>query len=381
MAKRIIQDKTVKFFIVIIGLVFIAMILKELQNIFIPFVIAYFLFFLFHPLNNFLERKKFPLFSRILIDVIILLLLTAGIINFLIGTLTQFINQLPAYADKLNLTTHSLLISLGINDPAQNNFSIQGILKKLDYKMLAGSVFSSTFGLISAGFFILFFFIFIVTGHNNIYEAIKKRYVYKKVSPELKKMKKKYAKSTVSQTEIDQLVNNKFNIEKNEKEEKLANTFKEINDQIKRYIIAKILINLSAGIIVTLALSIFGIDFAIVWGLFVFLLNFIPSIGSAAALIFPTLMALLQFGSFGYTALIAVIMGIIQTIFFNIIEPMVIGKRLKLNPLLILFSVLVWGYLWGIVGMLLSVPLTAIIKIIISNSESKNLQFISDLMS
>jgi predicted PurR-regulated permease PerM len=76
-----------------------------------------------------------------------------------------------------------------------------------------------------------------------------------------------------------------------------------------------------------------------------------------------------------------VIIAAIQTLFFNFLEPQIIGRRLNLNPLLILLSVLLWGYVWGIVGMLLSVPLTAIIKIIMSNSESKDMQFLSDLMS
>jgi len=141
------------------------------------------------------------------------------------------------------------------------------------------------------------------------------------------------------------------------------------------------LINFSAGIIVTVILSIFGVDFPIIWGMFTFLFNFIPTIGSAFALALPVLMVIIQFGSLGYALLVALVIAGIQTLLFNFIEPAVVGKRLNLNPLLILLSLLVWGYIWGIVGMLLSVPLTAIIKIIISNSESRDLQFISDLMS
>jgi predicted PurR-regulated permease PerM len=133
--------------------------------------------------------------------------------------------------------------------------------------------------------------------------------------------------------------------------------------------------------VITFLLYLFGIDFAIIWGLFVFLFNFIPSIGSAIALVLPVVMTLLQYESITYALLIALILAAIQTLFFNIIETNLIGKRLNLNPLLILMSVLIWGYIWGIVGMLLSVPLTAIIKIIISNSESENMKFISDLMS
>ena len=381
MAKRIIQDKTVKFFIVVIGLVFITVVLKELQHIFIPFVIAYFLFFLFNPLNNFCERKKIPLAVTVLIEVIIIGLLAWGVSFFIVDSFGRFSTELPVYEVKLNKIVSDTAVSLGINDPFLRNFSIQDLIASIDYKLLAGNIFNSTFSMLGNILFVLFFFIFVVTGHNTIYEAIKKRYVDKKVKPEIKKIKLNFGENAKTNSDVDHFIGNKFNIEKHEKEEKLANTFKEINEQIKKYIISKMLINFSAGIIVTVILSIFGVDFPIIWGMFTFLFNFIPTIGSAFALVLPVLMVIIQFGSLGYALLVALVIAGIQTLLFNFIEPAVVGKRLNLNPLLILLSLLVWGYIWGIVGMLLSVPLTAIIKIIISNSESRDLQFISDLMS
>lgn len=381
MAKKIIQDKTVKFFIVVIGLVFIAVVLKELRHIFIPLVIAYILYFLFNPFHNFCERKGLPLIVTILFDVIIIILITWGISFFLIDSFSRFSSQFPVYAEKLNELISNTAISSGIHDPFFTKFSVQDLLQTIDYKLLAGSVFNSTFSMLGNILFVLFFFIFIVTGHSSTYESIKKRYVNKKVEPELEKIKKKYGSGAESESEVDQWMGNKFNIEKHEKEEKLAATFKEINEQIKKYIISKIAVNLSAAVVVTIMLSLFGVDFPIIWGLFVFLFNFIPTIGSAIALVLPALMVLIQFGSIGYAVLIALIIGIIQTLCFNIIEPSVIGKKLNLNPLLILLSVLLWGYIWGITGMILSVPLTAIIKIIISNSGSDDLRFINDLMS
>ena len=92
-------------------------------------------------------------------------------------------------------------------------------------------------------------------------------------------------------------------------------------------------------------------------------------------------MALVQFESVPYALIIAAIIVVLQNIIGNLIEPKIFGDKLGLNPLVILLSLLLWGYVWGIVGILLSVPLTAIIKIIISRSDSPNLKLLNDLMS
>ena len=196
----------------------------------------------------------------------------------------------------------------------------------------------------------------------------------------IKSLREEYSKKEDS-IENTKLFEQKIAEAQDQESTKISDTFKSITQQIQRYVITKIGMNLGAGITIGIVLSIFGLDFAIIWGVFVFLFNFIPTIGSAVALIAPALMALIQSESIGYALLIAGIVAGIQTAFFNLLEPMILGKRLNLNPLVILFSVLIWGYIWGIVGMLLSVPLTAIIKIVISNSESKHLKFIGDLMS
>jgi AI-2 transport protein TqsA len=379
MAKKIQTDGTTKFFITIIGLVVIALVLKELSHIFIPFVIAVLLYFVFSPLNSWLSSKKIPMFAITLLDIIITLVMLFVIGKVVVDSFSQFAAGLPIYGQKLSEMIRSIAISWGVTDKFFTEFSFNQLLAKLDMQNLAGGIFSSTFSLLGSILFVLFFFVFVLSGNKTIYNAIKLRYVFKKVSPELKRIKRDLKKN--DNTVDEQKLLDKLQHERELKEQQLADTFKRITEQIQRYIITKIGINLTAGIVTAIVLSIIGVDYPIVWGLFVFLFNFIPTIGSAAALVFPVLFSLVQFDSVGVMILVLVIMGGIQTLAFNVAEPMILGKRLNLNPLLILISVLVWGYIWGIVGMLLSVPLTAIIKIIISNSTSPNMEFFEHLMS
>jgi AI-2 transport protein TqsA len=379
MAKKIQTDGTTKFFITIIGLVVIALVLKELSHIFIPFVIAVLLYFVFSPLNSWLSSKKIPMFAITLLDIIITLVMLFVIGKVVVDSFSQFAAGLPIYGQKLSEMIRSIAISWGVTDKFFTEFSFNQLLAKLDMQNLAGGIFSSTFSLLGSVLFVLFFFVFVLSGNKTIYNAIKLRYVFKKVSPELKRIKRDLKKN--DDTVDEQKLLDKLQHERELKEQQLADTFKRITEQIQRYIITKIGINLTAGIVTAIVLSIIGVDYPIVWGLFVFLFNFIPTIGSAAALVFPVLFSLVQFDSVGVMILILTIMAGIQTLAFNVAEPMILGKRLNLNPLLILISVLVWGYIWGIVGMLLSVPLTAIIKIIISNSTSPNMEFFEHLMS
>jgi len=374
MAKKVLSDPVLKFFVIIVGLVIIGFTLRELSHIFIPFVISYFLFFTFSPLNDILRRNKIPLFLVILVDIILIILILVGISSFLIDSFIQFGTELPEYYNRLNGIVRDAAKSIGIKDAYFKYFSIQKIIASIDYKLMAGDVFSSTLSIMGSILFVLFFFIFIVTGHSGVYESIKKRYVTKKVEPEIKALKKIIDEELPIAPEV-------IEVKIHDKETVLSNTFRTITKQIQHYIVAKISVNLAAGLAVTGIMYIMDIDFPIIWGLFTFLFNFIPSIGSAIALILPVIMALIQYESLSFALLTTGVMAAVQTLFFNLFEPMFIGRRLNLNPLLILMSVLIWGYIWGIVGMLLAVPLTAVIKIILANSKSQDMVFINDIMS
>ena len=376
--KKVLSDPAIKFFISVVGIVVIFIVLKELQHIFIPLVIAYFLFFVFEPLNKFLINKKIPSGLAILTDLVIIVGVFWAISRVILDSFSRLGQELPAYQEKLDSIVIKTAQSFGLNDSIFSEFNFNTILKDLDYGGIASGFFSSTLSLFSTVFFVLFFFIFVSTGHKKIIEAIKKRFVEKNIKSSIKELKKKRKPEIDSQTQSES--KSDFEQLKQSREEKIEGTFKNITQQIQGYIAAKFLISLLTGTLVGVILWLFGVDFAIVWAVLTFLLNFIPNIGSVIAVILPALMTLVQFESFGYTLLVSLIIVAVQNIIGNIIEPKIMGNRLGLNPLVILLSLLVWGYIWGIVGMFLSVPLTAIVKITISSSNSKNMNFLSDLM-
>ncbi|HDL18350.1 MAG TPA: AI-2E family transporter [Bacteroidetes bacterium] len=141
----------------------------------------------------------------------------------------------------------------------------------------------------------------------------------------------------------------------------------------------KTLISLATGLIATIILIVFGVDFAVVWGMLTFLLNYIPNIGSIIATAPPILVAFLQFDSFLRPLWITVLLLLVQMAMGNIIEPKFMGKSLDLSPLVVILFLIFWGFLWGIVGMILAVPIAATIKIVTANFPA--LRPVSVLMS
>ncbi len=145
----------------------------------------------------------------------------------------------------------------------------------------------------------------------------------------------------------------------------------EIEDRIQGYLWTKATVSIFTGVLVGTTLALLGVDLALVFGLFAFLLNFVPSIGSLVATLLPLPVVLVsdQISS-GAAVLAIAIPGIVQFGIGNVIEPKIMGDSLDLHPVSILLSLIIWGTLWGIVGMLLAVPLTAVLKILLARLDA-----------
>ncbi len=140
-----------------------------------------------------------------------------------------------------------------------------------------------------------------------------------------------------------------------------------ISDQIQTYLVTKATVSAATGIIIGVWVAIMGLDFPLLWGVVAFMFNFIPTLGSIFAAVPAVLLALLQLGP-GPAVIIASGYLLVNVAFGNLIEPTLLGRRLGLSTLVVFVSLVFWGWVWGPVGMLFSVPLTMVVKIALENT-------------
>lgn len=138
--------------------------------------------------------------------------------------------------------------------------------------------------------------------------------------------------------------------------------------EIQRYLALKTVVSVATGGLVVVCAMFLGVDFPVLWGALAFLFNFIPNVGSVLAAIPAVLVALVQLGP--ETAIwLGICYVAINMIMGNAVEPKLMGDQLGLSPLVVFLSLVFWGWVWGPVGMLLSVPLTMVVKILFEQSD------------
>jgi predicted PurR-regulated permease PerM len=152
-----------------------------------------------------------------------------------------------------------------------------------------------------------------------------------------------------------------------------------ITSDFQRYIVVRTFIGLITGVLVALFAWVIGLDFALIWGLTNFLLNYIPTLGSIIAVVPPVLFGLLQFQSIPMALLVLLGVGGVQFVMGQYIDPLLQGKYLALSPLVVLLSVTFWGWLWGVAGAFIGVPLT--IGIVIACRHFERTRWIAILLA
>ena len=142
----------------------------------------------------------------------------------------------------------------------------------------------------------------------------------------------------------------------------------DIMTQVTRYLSIKFIISVVNGVLVGVALKIVGLEFAAVWGVIQFVVNFIPNLGSIAVGVAATCFSVIQFWPDPAPIIITgLIMLVINLVLGSFLDPKIMGDNLGLSPLMVLISLLIWGYIWGFTGLIIAVPMMVIIKIICEN--------------
>lgn len=323
-----------------VAFVIFVYVLIALKSMLIPVTIAIFMAYLLHPvLEYFYHKYKIPRW----LTVSFLLIAMFGL-YYLFGLVLAsnydiFANKIESYANRLVNFLEGILASFNITFQEMGellNFKIEkfdagSIFQGLFKAGVIQSVFNSLTTLLNYLFVSLLFWIFMILGKNKFEQRV--RFAFKTRGKVVGKI------------------------------------LGTINTQLQSYLIIKTIISLITAVIVTIILWIYGIDFPIAWGVLTFLFNFIPNIGSILISIFPILVALIEYG-FGFTSVsLAILLFLNQSVMGNLVEPHYLGRQMGLSTVFVLFSLIFWGWVWGIVGMFLSVPIAATIKIIFSNIE------------
>jgi len=314
------------------GLIIIFAGLKVADKIIIPFFLSMFISLISFPLLTFFKSKNIN--NPASVTLVLITIMTVSLsIAALIGTsLNSFRKSLPDYKEKIYGEIDKVLI---LAEKYDINISSEILYDYVDPTFIMQSVANtiSAFGNVLTNYFLILFIVMF-----TLLEAAG--------------------------------FSNKLKIAFNNTDQSIA-TFHRFSENMNKYLTIKTFISMITGLLVYISLSLINLDHAIMWGLIAFFLNYIPNIGSIIASIPAIIIALIQL-NFYYALLVALIYLVINVVMGSIIEPRYLGKELGLSTLIIFLSLVFWGWLLGPVGMLLSVPLTMVVKIWLeSNDDSK----------
>jgi len=303
--------------------------MKAASSLIVPFFLAMFISIICVPALVWLRRHRVPN-ALAVVAVLIIILVMGSVLVTLMGTsLGEFSSNMPQYQARLAEKSAALIAWLnshGVDisaDALREHFDPGAVMK------LAANTFTELSGILTNAFMILLIVIFILLEVTE-FPA--------KLSAALADPKKS------------------------------LEGFEKIGVSVDRYLGIKTIFSLSTGVCVGLWLWIIGIDYPLLWGILAFILNYIPNIGSIIAAVPAVLLAVIQFDI--WRALLAVLgYVVVNTVFGSLLEPKFMGRGLGLSTLVVILSLIFWGWVLGPVGMLLSVPLTMIVKIVMEGSE------------
>ena len=302
---------------------------RAAQSLIIPFLVAVFLAIICSPAVVWLQRRRVPKLLAIVLVVLILIGVLTAIGALVGGSVNEFIDSVPGYQARLNSLVDSWTARLDQYEIDLPSLEVKDYLKPGEFMSLLGSGLKGLASTLSNMFLIIITMVFILLEATSLPVKLQAAFGDRGDDPL-----------------------------------HLA----QVTAQVQRYLAVKTAVSAVTGVAIAIWTAVLGLDFALVWGLLAFLLNYIPNIGSIIAAVPAVLLALVQLGV-GPALVVGIGYLVVNTVLGNIVEPNLMGRAVGLSTLVVFLSLVFWGWVWGPVGMLLSVPLTMIIKIGLENSE------------
>jgi len=147
-------------------------------------------------------------------------------------------------------------------------------------------------------------------------------------------------------------------------EDRILRILDQIQGEVERYLLNRVVLNAILGAVIGGAFALYGLEHAALWGLTTALLHFIPYLGPVVGLIFPVLMAVLQYGGWRDPLLVGLIYTVLVGLQGNLVDPIFFGKQLRLNALAVFLGSMFWFWFWGPLGLFLAVPILSVLRIV-----------------
>ncbi|MDA2918344.1 AI-2E family transporter [Desulfobacterota bacterium AH_259_B03_O07] len=326
------QTNPLKIFLWFGLLVLVVYLIMVGQSILMPLVIAIFIWYLLNAFAGTIQKLNIfgwhpPRILSFVIAFIILLVLIGLLVELIAINVAQVASEIPTYQAKFEDILNKVLKHLGLS-------KIPSVIKTDDIMHFGTAIFSSIasevtsiFGMILTVILYVAFLLFEQGSFNKKLSAL---------------------------------------ISDPDQQLKTRKTLDRVATNIRSFIWLKTLASVLAGVASYVILKIVGVEFASFWAVLIFFLNYIPYIGAIIGTVFPTFLALIQFGSFIPFIIVGVTMTAVHFFIGSVLEPWMYGRSLRLSPLVILITLAFWGSIWGLIGMIFSVPIMVIIMIICS---------------
>ena len=306
--------------------------LIEGRELLLPITVAIVIWYLLNALAHFFDRisvvgARIPHWITLIFAVIVVLIALALVVELISDNIAQVAAAAPAYQANFEKLVVSASQLAGFREPPD----FAKVIDEINIRTLISGLAATVAGFAGSLGIVLVYVLFLLIEQGSFQKKINALF------PDAKKR------------------------------EEVQNLLHRMQEKIQSYVAIKTLASVSTGLISYGILLVVGVDFAAFWGFMIFLLNYIPTIGSLLGILLPTLLAIVQFATVGPVLAVLIGGGLTQFAIGNIVEPRLMGTSLNISPLVVLISLAVWGNIWGLAGMFLSVPLTMIVMIIFSH--------------